>query len=152
MKALCLCLLLPLSLAASPTSASGLREVGRFEGIWKKCYEPGLEGVSEIDGGYLALMPDSRYYEVSASCCAGSGDPEPPYGSLGSYRTEGEVVTLAAQRVDGSAHEIPLTFRPSAKAVYFDAPRAAPVEVEALTVEGSLNYAWCRVYPGPRKR
>lgn len=147
MRSLSLCVLLLLSLAASTTAASGLSEVGRFEGIWKKCYEPGLEGTAEIDRGFLALMPDSRYYEVSSSCCAGSGDPEPPYGSLGSYRIEGEVVTLVAKGVDGSAYEIPLTFRPSARAVFFDSPRAAPVEVEALTVEGSLNYAWCRVYP-----
>ncbi len=150
MRSILLCALLGLSVAESPVAAAGLQEVGRFEGIWKKCYESGLEGVSEIDSGFLALMPDSRYYEVSSSCCAGSSDPQPPYWFLGTYSVASDLVTLSAKRIDGSSYEIPLQYRAAAKAVFFDAPRAAAVEVEALSVEGTLNYAWCRVYPGLR--
>jgi hypothetical protein len=148
MRAALLCALLALVLAVPPVAGSGLREVGRFEGIWKKCYEPGLDGVSEIDSGFLVLMPDSKYYEVSSSCCAGFGDPRQPHWFLGTYTVESDLVTLSAKRIDGSSYEIPLQYRAPAKAVFFDAPGAPAVEVEALSVGENLNYAWCRVYPG----
>jgi len=136
---------------ASAGAAGGPQPAARFEGIWKKCYEPGLEEASEIDSGYLVLMPDKRYYELSASCCHLPPEPQPPFSSLGAYTIQSEIVTLQAKRFDGSAYEIPLRYRAQAKAVFFDAPRAAPDEVEALLPGDDLNYAWCRVFPALRR-
>jgi quercetin dioxygenase-like cupin family protein len=133
------------------SSAAGLREVGRFEGLWKKCYEPGLGGVSEIDSGFLVLMPDLRFYELGASCCYEPPDPQPPFWSLGPYRLAGDTVLLEARRLDGSRYEIPLKYRSGAQAVFFDAPRSPPAEVEALLSGDDLNYAWCRLYPAPKR-
>lgn len=144
--------LVALALAgATAILAAGPQVVGRFEGIWKKCYEPGLEGVSEIDTGFLVLMPDSRYYELSSSCCYVPPEPQPPFWSLDSYSVANDVVTLKAKRFDGSAYEIPLHHRASARAVFFDAPRSQPIEVEALLVGDDLNHAWCRVYPESKR-
>lgn len=136
---------------ATAILAAGPHSVGRFEGIWKRCYEPGLEGVSEMEKGFPVLMPDSRYYELSASCCYAPPEPQPPFWTLGAYAVAKDVVTLEAKRFDGSAYEIPLKYRASAKAVFFDAPRSQPIEVEALLVGNDLNYAWCRVYPESKR-
>ena len=136
---------------ATASLAVGPQTVGRFEGIWKRCYEPGLEGVNEIDAGFLVLMPDSRYYELSSSCCYVPPEPQPPFWSLDVYAVANDIVTLKAKRFDGSAYEIPMHHRASARAVFFDAPRSKPVEVEALLVGDDLNYAWCRVYPESKR-
>jgi hypothetical protein len=133
--------------ALADGTPSGLKEVHGYEGIWKRCYEPGLPGVSEIDEGYLVLMPDGRYYELSEGCCYGPDDPKPPFWSLDSYRVEDDGVVLSATRYDGSHYERPLRHRERAKAVWFDDPRGEPVEVEALLPSTDLNYAWCRLYP-----
>jgi hypothetical protein len=147
MRTATLFLIFVVVLRATAILAAGPQVTGRFEGIWKKCYEPGLEGVSEIDAGFLVLMPDSRYYELSSSCCYVLSEPQPPFWSLDSYSVANDVVTLKAKRFDGSAYEIPMHYRASSKAVFFDAPRSKPIEVEALLVGDDLNYAWCRVYP-----
>jgi quercetin dioxygenase-like cupin family protein len=138
--------------AGAVIAGSGLREVGRFEGIWKRCYEPGLERVTEIDSGYLVVLPDLRFYELGASCCHGPSGPQPPFGSLGTYTLAGDGVTLSAKRNDGSRYEIPLRYRASARAVFFDSPRSAPIDVEALLPGDDLDYAWCRVYPEPKRQ
>ena len=147
MRIVTACFLLLVVVGGTAILAAGTQTAGRVEGIWKKCYEPGLEGVSEIDTGFLVLMPDSRYYELSASCCHAPPEPQPPFWSLDAYAVANDVVTLKAKRFDGSAYEIPMRYRASAKAVFFDDPRGKPIEVEALLVGGDLNYAWCRVYP-----
>ena len=128
----------------------GPREVGAFEGIWKMCYEPGLEMVDEIDTGYLVLMPGGRYYEVSEACCTAVGDPEPPYWELGDYEIEsGGSVVLHGHRYDGSAIAHRLDHRLAVLAVFFDDPRGEPVQAEVLTAGESIDYGWCRAYPGP---
>lgn len=147
MRTVTLFVLLSVVVGVTALAAAGPQVAGRFEGIWKKCYEPGLEGVSEIDTGFLVLMPDSRYYELSSSCCHVPPQPQPPFWSLDAYSVANDVVTLQAKRFDGSAYEIPMHYRASSKAVFFDAPRSKPIEVEALLVGDDLNYAWCRVYP-----
>jgi hypothetical protein len=112
-----------------------------LEGVWKKCYEPGLEDVDEIDTGYLVLGPGGRYTELSWGCC-----DTPPSWQSGPYRAEGETVTFGWRRHDGTAYESTLTLRRGA-AVFFDDLKSEPRRVEALTASGDLNYAWCRVYP-----
>lgn len=126
-----------------PKAASGV------EGFWKRCYSPGLTGVDQIDSGYLALMPDGRYYELSESCCYTEGDsgPPPPYWTLETYRVEGEMVVLNDRTYAGDPYERRLTLRRGVSAVFFDAPRAAAVTVDALTHDGDINYGWCRIYP-----
>jgi len=123
----------------------GPREVGRFEGIWKMCYEPGLERVVEIDSGYLVLMPGGRYYDVSASCC----DIEGPDWELGDYDVEAEAIVLHRRRADGTAATMRLRHRPAVRAVFFDDPRGQPVRAEVLAAGESIDYGWCRAYPGP---
>lgn len=145
---------LPLLVLALATSAGGEdhgpREVGALEGIWKMCYAPGLERVDEIDSGYLVLMPGGRYYEVTASCCALEEDPEPPYWELGDYEREADgTVLLHGRRHDGTPLTIRLRHRPAVRAVFFDDPRGAPVQAEALTAGRSIDYGFCRAYPGP---
>jgi hypothetical protein len=127
-----------------PKAASGV------EGFWKMCYSPGLAGVDEIDSGYLALMPEGRYYELTESCCHTEGDPgpPPPYWTLDTYRVEGETVVFNDRTHAGDSYERRLTLRRGVSAVFFDAPRAAAVTVDALTHDGDLNYGWCRIYPG----
>ena len=59
-------------------------------------------------------------------------------------------MTLHARSLDGAAYQVELTWRASARAVFFDDPHGEPVEVEALLYEGGelgLNDAWCRVFP-----
>lgn len=139
----------PIALLAAGLAVAGgddgSREVGRFEGIWKECYEPGLEQVVEIDSGYLVLMPAGRYYAVSASCC----DIEGPNWELGDYEVEAEGIVLHRRRNDGTAVTIRLRHRPAVRAVFFDDPRGEPVQAEALTAGDSIDYGWCRAYPGP---
>jgi len=118
MRIVTACFLLLVVVGGTAIFAAGAQAAGRFEGIWKKCYEPGLEGVSEIDTGFLVLMPDSRYYELSASCCHAPPEPQPPFWSLDAYAVANDVVTLKAKRFDGSAYEIPMRYRASAKAVF----------------------------------
>jgi hypothetical protein len=141
-----------LLLAALPLAGltgHGPRSVGRYEGIWKTCYEPGLEEVVEIDSGYLVLMPGGRYYELATSCCDEPGDPAPPYWELGEWEAEAEGVVLHGRRYDGSPISMRLRHRPAVRAVFFHHPRGEPVETEALTAGESIDYAWCRAYPGP---
>lgn len=113
------------------------------------CYEPGLEQVDEIDSGYLVLMPRGRYYEVSESCCATGDDPEPPYWELGDYEVEAGGIVLHGHRYDGTPQEIRLHHRAAVPAVFFDDPRGEPVQAEALAAGESIDYGWCRAYPGP---
>lgn len=131
----------PLALLAAGLAAAGgddgQREVGRFEGIWKMCYEPGLEQVVEIDSGYLVLMPGGRYYDVSASW------------ELGDYEVEAEGIVLHRRRNDGTPVTVRLRHRPAVRAVFFDDPRGEPVQAEVLAAGESIDYGWCRAYPGP---
>lgn len=135
--------------SAGTPADPGPKPVSGVEGFWKRCYSPGLAGVDEIDSGYLALMPDGRYYELSESCCSTEGPP-PPYWDLDTYRLEGEVVVFNHRTYAGDPYERRLTLRRGVSAVYFDAPHAAAVTVDALTHDGAVNYGWCRIYPGAR--
>jgi hypothetical protein len=126
-----------------PLAATGV------EGLWSKCYEPGLQNVVEIDHGYLLLMPDLHYAELSESCCYTGfpGEPSGPTWNLNRYRVEGETVVLSAATLRGEAYEIRLLQRSDVAAVFHDAPEGAPVVTEALTHDGDLDYGWCKVYP-----
>lgn len=128
---------------AQPPEAS----VGGFEGVWKMCYAPGLEGVYEIDAGYLVLMPDGEYYEVNES----GGDltgPKPPFWERNSYRVEGSMVVLRDETYVGTVVERRLTLREGEQSVLFDMPRADPQPRDVLAGVGhSINYGYCRVYP-----
>ena len=131
-----------LALALLLSAAGGAASGSNFEGVWKKCYEPGLVGVDEPDSGYLVIMADGKYYESSSSCCS-----EESSSVSSTYSVSGSTVTLAARRKDGSQYAIELRHRPNAKVVYFDNLKGAPSETEALATADDLNYAWCKVYP-----
>lgn len=80
---------------------------------------------------------------------AAAGDAGSPSRDLGEYALDDDGVVLQAVRHDRTPYEIRLRHVPSAQAVFFDAPRTEPVEVEALTAGESCDDAWCRAYPGP---
>ncbi len=124
--------------------------VGGFEGIWEKCYAPGLEGVYEIDSGFLVLMPAGEYYDASESCCSlDDVDPKPPFWERNVYRVEGEVVVLTSHNYSGRVVERRLVLREQRETVLFDEPRGAPRlrDVLAGANNDSLSYGYCRVYP-----
>ncbi len=123
------------------------RPVSGLEGVWKLCYEPGLPDVYEIDEGFLILMPDGRYCQVSESCCYDGEGPEPPFWDLGTYTVESDTVVFDHKRFDGTPYQIRLRLLRRVSAVFFDDPQSDPVEVDAMVFGENLNYSWCRVYP-----
>ena len=114
-------------------------------GIWKVCFEPGLAGVNEPDGGYLVLMPDSRFYEIVEGCCRERGEPA-VIGKLGRYSLEGEAVVLHQTDVNGKPYDQRLKFMRNAEAVTFDNLKGSPVHAFALRAGPNLNYGWVKVF------
>lgn len=137
-------LMVPAAAIAQPPEAS----VGGFEGVWKMCYSPGLEGVYEIDEGYLVLMPNGDYYSVGESCCHLEEDPKPPFWKRNTYRVEGTTVVLRSETWVDTVVERRLTLREDQSSVLFDEPRAEPEPRDVLAGGGDgINYGYCRVYP-----
>ena len=69
---------------------------------------------------------------------------------LGDYEIEpGGSVVLRGRRYDGSAIAHRLDRRLAVLAVFFDDPLGEPVQAEVLTAGESIDYGWCRAYPGP---
>ena len=126
---------------------SGPNPVEGFEGVWKLCYEPGLPDVYEISEGFLILMPEGRYYEVSESCCYDGEGPPPPYWEMGSFTVTDDLVVFEHKRFDGSAYQTRLRHVRDVRAVFFDGPEKEPSSVDALMSGDNLNYSWCRIYP-----
>lgn len=126
---------------------SGPNPVEGIEGVWKICYEPGLTGVYEIDKGFLILMPEGRYYEVSESCCYDGDGPPPPFWAMGSFTVADDLVTFERKRFDGTSYQTRLRHVRDVRAVFFDSPELEPSEVDALMPGDDLNYSWCRAYP-----
>lgn len=125
----------------------GPNPVGGVEGIWKLCYEPGLPEVYEIAEGFLVLMPDGRYYEVSESCCHDGEDPPPPYWTMGSLTVTEDLVVFERERFDGTSYQSRFRHVRDVRAVYFDGLGVEPSRVDALMSGDNLNYSWCRAYP-----
>ena len=126
---------------------SGPIAVEGLEGVWKICYEPGLPEVYEIDEGFLILMPDGRYYEVSESCCYDGEGPPPPYWEMGSFTVTDDLVVFEHKRFDGTSYQTRLRHVRDVRAVFFDGPGLEPSKVDALMSGDNLNYSWCREYP-----
>ena len=114
-------------------------------GIWKVCFEPGLPGVKEPDGGYLVLMPDSRFYEIVEGCCRERDEP-PIVGRLGSYSIEGDTIVLHLTDSNGKPHEQQLKFLRATTAVTFDDLKGSPVHGLALQAGPNLNYGYVKVF------
>lgn len=70
-----------------------------------------------------------------------------PSWESGAYRVEGNEIVLERVAYDGEPYETRYRQLQGVRAVFFDDPDGEGVEVEALSVDGDLNYAWCRVYP-----
>lgn len=129
--------------AAAPALALAVDLVTEdVAGVWKQCYEPGLQGVDEIADGYLVLLPTGTYYEVGLACC-----DQPVHHDVGEYETRGDRVVLDMERHDGSHWDWELVWQPEARVVFFDDPDSEPVVTEALRPGDDLNYAFCRIYP-----
>jgi hypothetical protein len=113
-------------------------------GIWKMCFEPGLEDLYEPSEGYLAILPNGTYLEIRLDCCHRN-----PRSESNTYRVEGNSVVFNNVRVDGSEYSISRELVRSVSAVPFDDLRGEPVVADALKVGKTLDYAYCRLYPSP---
>ncbi len=147
-RACCVGLLVALAASsfscAPPADQEGL-SVEQVAGIWKVCYEPGLPGVSEPAGGYLALMPDSRFYEVTEGC--GSGGHEPPIvGKVGAYSIERDSVILHIADESGKPFDRRLRFVGAANVVVFDRLKDEPVRLAVLREGPNLNYGYGKAF------
>lgn len=128
--------------AESPKSQST-----SFVGIWRQCYEPGFPGVSEIDRGYLILMPGKQYVEISEVV------DSPLITETGRYEPTKQGVTLHPEtrtRPDGTpggGH----VFKPwrlrllPAHPIVFWAQRDHVITTDVLTPGDSANYGFARV-------
>ncbi len=138
--ALFLCLLLA-------SAAHGLD----LTGVWKMCYEPGLEDVDEPSEGYLVFLPGQRYFELRDDCCREQG--EPVSRELGRYRVDRDSVHLEKTRLDGQRYDVRseqrLELVDRATVVLFDDLYGEAIDAPVLKVGRSLNYGFAKVYPRP---
>ena len=114
-------------------------------GVWKVCYEPGLDGVSEIDAGYLIFMPDGKYFQLSEGCCRETDQP-PPEPRMGRYSTVGNTVTLVREGEGPGQQNTELIFTRDRNVVFFDNLRGSPLNTFVLHGRGGINYGFGKAY------
>ncbi len=117
-------------------------EINDLVGVWKMCFEPGLEDLYEPSEGYLAFSPDGTYIEIRWDCCADHLE-----GEASTYSVDGEVVRLKNVRNDGSEYSRSFRLVRSVSVVLFDDLHGEPLVMDALQIGKDLNYSFCRVYP-----
>ena len=69
-----------------------------FPGVWKMCFHPKLEGLSEPDSAYRVLLPGGGYVEFYGGQDGGR------YATHGKYQIEGHAVVFeitSKQYADG---------------------------------------------------
>jgi hypothetical protein len=126
-------------------------------GLWRMCYEPGLKDVSEIDYGYLMLLPDQRYVKIGGPNGVVGGPSGVPSGpqwimESGTYEIVGDGVVLHGtlrQSPDGKATAG--EFRPwalhydAARAVVFGSQDKEPSRTSVLRPGPDANYGFAKV-------
>jgi len=127
---------------ASTTGDAGDLSRDGLAGVWKMCFEPGLEELDEPSEGFLVLLPNGIFYEIRWDCCV-----DAPASTVGEFTVEGHRVVFEPERDEESESSITRTYDPAESAVFFDDLTAQPAETEALVVGSTLDYAYCRVYP-----
>jgi len=129
----------------------------KIAGLWRMCYEPGLEGVSEIDYGYLMLLPDARYVKMGGANGVVGGPRGVPSGpqwimETGTYEIVGDGVVLHGtlrQAPDGKATGG--SFRPwalhydAARAVVFGSQDKEPSRTSVLRPGPDANYGFAKI-------
>ena len=131
------------ALIALVVAAIGLRaaeEPPDVTGFWKLCYEPDLQDLDEPSDGYLALLPDGRYYEVRSDCC-GEGIEDAASQTVGLYTLDPRHSRV--QLDDDRSFRL----RSDVTAVLFDALDSPISGLTALQPGETLDDSYCRVYP-----
>lgn len=139
-------------LGSQPEQSIQLQDLA---GVWKKAYEPGLAGVSELDDGYLVLYPDGSFVEAGSP-----GGDERSVFARGTFAYAAGVLRLertSAHLSDGAdpghakgSRAWRLHLQPRSTIVFFDR-RECLVETLVLTARRDprdLNHSWALALGG----
>ena len=146
---------LALSMPGAPTSESAgqpliIREI---TGVWVRCYDPALNmGAHELDGEYLMLQPDGRYFRQSDSAI--DNPVSSRLAEFGRFTLTPSRIVLSPEGLLGwdgqpkaGAHPRPrtLSYRASARVVLFnDLHRALALPV--ICPSETLNWCFAKVF------
>lgn len=124
-------------------------------GIWKLCYEPGLKKVSEVDGGYLILLPDGTFHRLTNDYSfqglesVETGTYEIRGGQAvfrpKDWRSRDDSTSKNYRRESAPSYkEFALTYQPGVEVVLFDDLKRR-IKRPVLRWQ-ELDYSYARVY------
>jgi hypothetical protein len=100
-------------------------------GVWKLCYSPSLDKVTEVDGGYLILLPDGTFRRLNNDLLF----PRLQSVETGTYEIKGRQIVFRPKDSQSlpkpnsksfhpdtppSYKEFVLTYEPTVEIVFFD--------------------------------
>ena len=115
-------------------------------GVWTICYEPGLEGVSELDASYYVFLPDRTYVQTFQPL------DTPVLTESGRWEVIGSSVVLSPDRVsDPRGKTEPGLKLSESRLNYLDrapvvlGPADQPQERAVLSRGFEIDYAYAKI-------
>lgn len=121
-------------------------------GVWRVCYEPGMDGVSEPDAGYLVMLPGDRYTILQEVVAPEGGSPL--VIESGTYDVQASTVVLHPSKRQGVSGGKAGGTHLNPRAMMYDASRSvvfwpegvdSPITAPVLAPGPSANYGFAKV-------